>query len=93
MDPLNDPRFPDRPQHPDFWRMVGIVNYLDGEALEGGRDPEKIVGEYVDMDSLIYLAKQRVLRLRGHIDPAAGLALYMDAFAVGYKFHEEKTDE
>lgn len=35
--PLNDPRFPDRPQHPDFWRIADALTALDGRA-EGGKE-------------------------------------------------------
>ena len=38
IDPLNDPRFPGRPQHPDFWVIVDALNALGGSATEGGKD-------------------------------------------------------
>jgi hypothetical protein len=37
VDPLNDPRFPGRPQHADFWVIVDALNALDGRATEGGQ--------------------------------------------------------
>ena len=30
IDPLNDPRFPGRPQRPDFWVIVAALNALGG---------------------------------------------------------------
>lgn len=93
-DPLNDPRFPNRPSHPDFWRLVDSVNYLDGEALEGGRSPANIVGQYIDLGSLIYMAGQRVLRTHTRFTKeqnAAVIGLYMDAFALGCRYTKEET--
>jgi hypothetical protein len=95
-DPINDPRFPDRPQHPDFWRLVSAVNYLDGEATEGDRPTQDILAQYVDGDSLVYLAQQRFLRaLEAMGDDLNvqdfGLVLYMDAFCLGVQFTREST--
>lgn len=61
-DPLRDPRFPDRPQHPDFWRLSEAVLYLDGEADEGGRDIATITAGLVDPESLSYLCTVRAER-------------------------------
>jgi hypothetical protein len=58
-DPLNDPRFPDRPTHPDFWRIAEVCLQHDGEAVEGQLPIEQIVKETVDMPSLSYIATQR----------------------------------
>jgi hypothetical protein len=94
MDPLNDPRFPNRPSHPDFWRLVEVINHLDGEATEGHKSLEDILGQDIDLDSLFYMADQRVLRSRIPNSPVlryAALALYLDAFALGY--HYAKEDE
>lgn len=94
MDDLfSDPRFPDRPQHPDFWKMVAAMNYLDGEALEGGRSAEDILSQYADPASVAYLARQRMLRALGDgiMDPrAVALSLYVDAFALGCQFTMDK---
>lgn len=101
---FRDPSYPDRPQHPDFWRMVSVVNKLDGEAVEGGLKTAEILADIVDTDSLTYMATQRTLRLRGHLqrtDPrlraamenpvtaAAMAALWLDAFAAGVLFQNE----
>jgi hypothetical protein len=96
-DPLNDPRFPNRPQHPDFWALVSAVNYLDGEALEGGRSVRDIIRQYVDEQSLAYISQQRLMRALT-ADPnapsfdfrAIALSLYMDGFAVGCQFTREQ---
>jgi hypothetical protein len=94
-----DPRFPNRPQHPNFWAMVEAVNYLDGQAGEGGVPPPEIVRQFVDPESLLYLANQRVLRgaevrpeLLTDIDlRAMCMALWVDAFALGCCYTEGKT--
>lgn len=96
-DPLNDPRFPNRPQHPDFWRLVSAVNYLDGEATEGGRSTQDILAQYVDAESIAYLSQQRFMRALeaagGDLDfRAIALSLYIDAFALGCQFTKEETD-
>lgn len=66
MDPLNDPRFPDRPQHPDYWRLAQTAQMLDGRAVEGGEPTSVTVGDFVDMESLQYTCEQRVgLMLQG----------------------------
>ena len=97
-DPLNDPRFPDRPGHQDFWRLVSAVNYLDGEALEGGRTAPDILAQYVDAESLAYIANQRFMRavVAANDDLSfqnITLALYTDAFALGCQYTRERKDD
>lgn len=59
-DPLNDPNFPDRPQHPDFWRLSQTALQLDGAVSEGGRDAEDVNNDVVDHQSLMYLSACRM---------------------------------
>lgn len=59
-DPLHDPRFPDRPQHPDFWRLSEVCLQLDGAATEGGKEIPEITADLIDMESLDYLTRNRV---------------------------------
>ena len=87
-----DPLFPDRPDHPDFLRLSEAIIYLDGEA-DGDRDIEDIVGEFIDLPSLIYMADQRILRTGlqgGNAIRARLLALYVDAFSLGYRTAKEE---
>lgn len=61
-DPLRDPNFPDRPQHPDFWRISEVVLQLDSRLAEENLPDEEIqaqVSEVVDLDSLQYMAAHR----------------------------------
>lgn len=92
---MTDPRFPKRPNHPDFWRMSEIVIEMDQRTEAHPDKFEEIVGEIVDLDSLIYMATQRSLRaatLAGAPQSIMihGTALWIDAFTVGYKFAKAK---
>jgi len=89
-----DPRFPDRPNTPDFWRLAEIGNEHDGEALEG-KGPGFVISQIVDEPSLMYLIKHRLGQAFGAAMPQLTqqqqymvMAIYMDAFAMGYKFLE-----
>lgn len=103
-DPLRDERFPDRPQTPDFWRMVDVVNKLDGDATEGGKSMPEILAGLVDTASLMYMAEQKSVQARKtlawqarHLVPAletpelavAIQGLWMNAFAAGALFQRE----
>jgi hypothetical protein len=101
-DPLDRDQFPNRPEHPDFWRLVDVINYLDGETSEGGRPLEAITDEYVDTESMVYLAKQRALRAitqligLGHFSDEGRVIIEMaltsaemDGFVAGARFERE----
>lgn len=101
-DPLNDPRFPDRPQHPDFWRLSEVIVRIDGAATEGGESVEDLMG--VDLESFMYFAQHRVRRARDlarHPSRPFGaeslevllMTLYMDAFALGKGFAEAQQQQ
>ena len=85
-----DPDFPDRPQHPDFHRLMEAVNYLDGETTEGGRDAFEVASEVIDVESLVYMAVQRARRVSGVTGlPEVPLAsLYLDAFVTGVRVQQ-----
>lgn len=88
---LDDSRFPDRPQHPDFWRMAQVAMMIDGEATEGGKTASQILGD-VDMDSLMYMVRERSKLAREVLRNSPRVmqeqAMYMDAFALGKGFAE-----
>lgn len=85
-DPLNDPRFPDRPTHPDFWRISESVLQLDGKADEGAQSFDTIVYPLVDVRSLGYMAHQRALRMgTGFVSET----LYLDGFLAGVLFQQK----
>lgn len=92
-DPLNDPRFPKRPTHPDFWRISEVVLQQDGNATEGAKSTEEIVKDTVDLESLTYFAMQRggmacqASRLPESLAPVLG-SVWMDAFIAGAQFQK-----
>ena len=92
-DPLNDPRFPKRPNHPDFWRISEVVLQNDGQATEGDLSREDIVQDTVDLESLTYCAMQRAgmscqkAGLPEALAPVLG-SVWLDAFLAGAKFQK-----
>lgn len=92
-DPLNDPRFPKRPDHPDFWRISEVVLQHDGEAVEGKLPLEEIVKDTVDPTSLTYFAMQRAgmtcqkAGMPESLAPVLG-SVWLDGFMAGAKFQQ-----
>lgn len=86
-DPLLDPAFPDRPSHPDFWRISDAILSLDGDATEGGKSVEQIMHGLVDEKSLFYMATQRAKRVPTPL--SYGGALWIDGFIAGLLFQEK----
>jgi hypothetical protein len=92
-DPLNDPRFPGRPTHPDFWRISEVVLQNDGDSTEGSKSMEEIVKDTVDLESLTYFAMQRggkacqQARLPEALAPVLG-SVWMDAFLAGARYQQ-----
>jgi hypothetical protein len=92
--PSYDPRFPDRPNTPDFWRLVEIATQHDGEALEG-KGPGAVIQSMIDEPSLMYLIQHRLgtafgaaMSLLNQQQQIMVMAIYMDAFSLGYHFKE-----
>lgn len=63
---------PERPDHPDFWRLSQQVLMYDGrmqDAKASGKPPHEVVdeaiSEVIDSKSLAYLATQRGMRVVG----------------------------
>lgn len=89
--PGPDPRFPDRPDHPDFWRLSKAVIAND-DAADQGVPIEKIMTDLgIDPKSVQYMAEQRMLRALGHnfVSPQAKvllMGLWIDAFVAGVGF-------
>src|SRR4051812_38164089 len=92
-DLLRDPNHPDRPQHPDFWRLSEIILELDGKFSEEGMENfDDFVNGEVDLDSIMYMAMQRALRLRGR-NLGSISAIYVEAFLVGRRFERRYAFE
>lgn len=88
---MPDPRFPNRPDHPDFWLMAAAVNALDN-ASDAGVPFAEVVSE-VDLDSLGYMAQQRTLRATMILAQpvpreAQVMASWVDGFMAGMKFQQ-----
>lgn len=92
------PGHPDRPDHPDFWRLSELI--LKQDADSDTIDVDVMIGAVIDRDSLIYMARQRALRSLG-IETSVGMtirakeihaatALYIDAFLLGAAYQESR---
>lgn len=92
----NDPRFPNRPDHPDFWRLseivMGMDAWLDVAKPENRQDVfQKIVTDVIDIRSVTYMADQRALRAMMFLGvpreyQAATAAMWLEAFIMGVKY-------
>lgn len=70
--------FPNRPDHEDFWRIAAAVQDLDS-AIDDGTPIERVAA--VDLESLMYVAMQRALRMKSQ-SPAMA-AMWLDGFSAG----------
>lgn len=84
---------PDRPTHPDFTELSKIVLQHDGKTEDNDFDFGAYVGQVIDERSLVYMARQRALR----VAPGASLethmafaALFLDAFLIGVRWQEHR---
>jgi hypothetical protein len=55
---------PNRPEHPDLWRLVEIILRTDGAAEAGEKIVRTRLARAADLGSLRYLALQRAKRVR-----------------------------
>ncbi len=83
--------FPDRPDHPDFWLMAECVQDVD-EAADDGIALERIIGN-VDINSLVYMASQRALRIKvpGGLTLAHAAGGWIDGFTAGINFQKRRS--
>jgi hypothetical protein len=91
---MTDPRYSDRPDHPDFWLMSQAVIDLDA-ASDEGKPFQEVVGD-IDLESLKYMAAQRALRAAMILaDPVSResqiMATWLDGFMAGARFAKLKT--
>lgn len=93
-----DPRFPNRPQHEDFYLLSEVVQDIDNRAVTEV-DPFEMIG--IDENSITYLADERcamaiekMMREGGPGAPGNIAILlkmiYIDAFALGKLYTEKK---
>jgi len=83
--------FPERPDHPDYWRLAAIMQGLDMAADSVPRNqvlPHE-VAKHIDKDSVIYMAMQRSLHAHGGrsgMETVRGAGLWLDGFTAGARF-------
>lgn len=86
-----DPNFPDRPDHPDFWRLSAAVCGNDAEA-DNGKAVGDIIAEVIDPASLYYMLKQRVMRANAMLPGGAEPGVeWLDGFMAGVRYAEAST--
>lgn len=104
---FEDPNNPERPQHPDFWKLSEIMLEADRAAFDGRLDLELVISEVVDIESVSYLSFQRGLRALIEVYgeenllqdaeqlvllPAFG-AMWLEGFTIGAKFATREENE
>jgi len=92
---MDGDQFPNRPDHPDFWRLSESVLKQDGKFSEGVDPFETVMAKIVDVESVIYMAEQRANFLIDrtgvpHSTVLQGLlmSVYLDAFTTGVGFQQ-----
>jgi hypothetical protein len=95
-DPLGRDEYPDRPDHPDFWKLSSAVLANDG-AVEAGESLESVVGQHADFESVVYMAKHRAARAMG-VNPSdprlvTWVSMWLDAFTVGARYQRDKEED
>lgn len=85
-----DPRFPDRPDSKDFWRLSDVAIEIDRKAESGMAAPD-IMADLVDMQAVMYLVENRLNLARKQLDLniIMGQAAWMDGFAIGLMFQQQ----
>lgn len=103
MEPREDPNFPDRPQHPDFWKMAAVIKQNDRISDLGTEHRSGLAATIqVDVESLGYMAKNRAMRaqeLLSHRDDGVPIPerdrlimMWIDAFTAGMRFAQIEAD-
>jgi hypothetical protein len=86
---LDADQFPDRPDHPDFWKLSNTVLQHDGKVEDPDFDLLTYIATIVDPASLRYFMQQAapMVTLVG-AEPAVQ-SLWMDAFLVGVLYAKQ----
>lgn len=95
---LDANQFPDRPDHPDFWRLSKIVLANDAAAREDHTPIPEIVGQYIDYPSIEYFAMSRMGQLITQMGLPPALipvlaSTWFDAFTTGVQFAKEAKQD
>jgi hypothetical protein len=97
-----------RPEDPEFWKVIGIINKLDGRVMEARTQEEKdeaFRSAFVGLPSqtvLAYVAFQRAIRalgittrdeVRANVQTVMRMqALWVEAFAIGADYKGEMSE-
>jgi hypothetical protein len=103
MADTRDPRFPKRPDHPDFWLISEVLVAQDAQADQGVQKFDDMVSRYVDLKSLQYASEQQAgmfLQQRGARKLVYGsgevevmiTAAFLTAFVHGIRFQIRKAE-
>lgn len=98
---MTDPRYPKRPNHPDFWLISEVLVSQDASADQRVEPFEDMVGRFVDIDSLQYAAEEQTHMMvqradRGKLVYTASevklrmVSIFMGAFVHGIRFQIRK---
>ena len=94
---MTEPNFPGRPDHPDFWVLSQVIIDQDSRSDNQTIPFGDRIAQVVDPDSLVYMAKQRALRILGPNASRGQLArlasVWLDAFMAGAAYQVEKTKQ
>lgn len=94
-----------RPEHRDFEMLVEIVQGLDAEARQAGKDFDfdAYVNRFIDCQSLSYMALQRASRVFGFDSPLQVMenldllmraaSIYIEGASVGIQYEQRRQDE
>lgn len=90
-----DPRFPNRPTHPDFIILSEAVQDND-EMSERNIGFDRVMSQFCDHDSLAYITIERAKFLAAHLGlPESMLSTIagamIDGFALGVAFERRKN--
>lgn len=97
-DPLDRDKFPNRPDHPDFWKLSKVLLANDASVIEDGKSIPDTVRDIIDPAVLEYHAMNRVglgAQLSGAGQDPRLLtllgAIWIDAFAAGARFAKAES--
>lgn len=94
---MSDPRFPNRPDHPDFWLISqGLIEQdAQAESDPAIQNIDDVTSRYVDLASVSYHALNRARFIMGAGAPerttVKGAAMWMDGFVQGIRFQHLKN--
>ncbi|MHB8438979.1 MAG: hypothetical protein ACYDD4_07435 [Acidimicrobiales bacterium] len=92
---------PGRPEHPDLWKMWDTILMFNGAYQAGENVLKDRVAKVVDLNSLLYLATERairVVRLTGGTETGpndrevkCARGSFIEGFVCGYHFARESN--